>query len=194
MNHGRLSLIVVFAVLSACEGSTDAERTVARISSSPAPQPPAELTDFRPSGDPAAAGLWDRLGDPSIDASTRKELARHYEDGGFHAMSRFVCATLPDSLAEQNRRAAVSSVTATTNPAAWLCPDVDHAKVYAEVARIDQHLNADDVLAARAAAESAIGRLGPACPLLIEKAVATLAAAVFGLRSRRKSSSSRCGR
>ncbi|HET7437793.1 MAG TPA: hypothetical protein VFN10_24015 [Thermoanaerobaculia bacterium] len=63
----------------------------------------------------------------------------------------------------------------------WSCSEssADPA-AYAAVAEIDAAISRDDYVAARRVGETAQGRLGAACPIVVESAVATLALAALG--------------
>ena len=171
MNARALCFLISVATIAACENRNDTH-------SSRIPGAPMQLVAFAPANDPTAVRLWDGVSVPSTATASKDQLAQRYDELGFQAMAKFVRAS---SRLEKDSdvRKAVDEILATRNPS-WACPDAPSDAVMEQVAVIDGHINTVDYAAARRAGADAIQKLGPACPLLTETAVATLAAAAWG--------------
>ena len=156
-----------------CEASRDANLPQ---KSSPPPRTIERLLQFRRASDPEIGDAWSRLRKAKRDEREliRKELARLYEAGEFRAMAAFVLAA--NEVTAGNAEPSVEPVLAKREPL-WACRPAEQIDSTAELAEMDRFMTEANYSAARETGLRAMQQKGPACALLMETAVATLAMA-----------------
>jgi hypothetical protein len=172
----RPLLTATLLLLAACSKPIVAARSEppaegATASIAPTPEP-REIRPFNPAPDRVAAALWRRIG----EGDARRELAAHYTKTGHAAMAELVSLTA----AARSDRASVRPDSLSGPPPGlmWGCSAANEQEVDVEVRRVYSFF--DDFDRARAFGLASLSRLGPACRLLVETAVATIGAVAAG--------------
>jgi hypothetical protein len=164
-------VVTVTLTLVACDVASVGEPAANTAQRSAQTSAPVELKTFDPQLDEQATQML------FIDPARYVALAAHYRSNGYNHMALAV---------ETADRAVDGEVSwdwmlePQPDGAQWSCPDIDDAAVYDAAKEIDAAINASDFAKGRTVGQRAVERLGPACPLLVETAVATLGMASTG--------------